>query len=356
MASNLNPNEELLKSEGHNLIPQEHRMRLTTPYKHPSNAQIINKPVVDVSTPFNPLDPGHQARGYGSMVAGWGHTNLLSHIVPTKDEVEGCDSYTSWDTCKWYYTIMVAQFLGNTLSKTQTGNHPYHARTLWAHRAVFWASMARLNLAWAVGVVPYWYTYEFLYTYVPGFKIDDPSVTGWKRGYYENQSTYRARIGAAVWVPVGVYAWKRSPRSLSLSFVSASLVGMWYDSVRYYATPGMTNFFQFLAAKDCDRQARYGSLMPNMYHRIDADSNRAELAGQFRYFRLTSGQLQQDQWDNASHDYLPCWRPALKIPNPYYNWQKAPQTYEEKRFVVKNDLWQLPSVINGRMLSGVMDA
>ena len=356
MASKLNPNEVLLKSEGHNLIPQEHHMRLTTPYKHPDNAQIINKPVVDVSMPFNPLDPGHQSRAYGSMLSGWAHTNLLSHIVPTKEEVEGADTYTSWDACKWFYALMNAQFLGHSMSKSQSGNYPWHARTMWAHRAIFYSGLARVHLAWAVGIVPYFYTYEFLYTYVPGFKIDDPSVNGWKRGYYENQSTYRARIAAAAWAPVGLYAWKRSPKACLTLWTAIAGIGVWYDSCRAYAAPGMTNFYQFLAAKDCDRQARYGSLMPQMYHRVDPDSSRDERAGQFRYFRLTSGQLQQDQWDNASHDYLPCWRPALKIPNPYYNWQKAPQTYNTAPIVVKNDLWELPSVINGKLLSGVMDA
>lgn len=350
------PNQRLLVKEGLLVEQPYNGMQLFgVNLNSPANAKLPRKPVVDCSMPTNWSDSTHQSRSLANAAGGNMFPHSIAHFAGVYEQVPYTETYSSYELAKkCQLAAQLATFNKFVGKFFFNGGQPTGPKYSWAHGIWIFSTWFRYNMNTLIGCAGYLYMYEALYTYVPGFKIRDPSPNGWKRISDDGQTTYEARVGAAI-MPMLAHAFnQRSFRGTASTFIVVALAGVWYDLVRMSSGQGMRQMMNFLASQQIDREARYGSLMPESYHRVDGDSNKDERIGQFRYFRLTVGQLQESVWETGGHDYIPMYAGARMIPDPYWNWQKAKQGYGDK-IKFKNDMWKLPSVIDARMMSGAMD-
>ncbi|EPY34621.1 hypothetical protein STCU_01481 [Strigomonas culicis] len=247
-------------------------------------------------------------------------------------------------------------FINYTLARNTSSFMSPQPRLRGAFTLALLLGWVRINIAATIGAAGYFYSYEYLYTHgPPGFRIRDPTPNGWKLAWQDGQECYLARAAASVFPALG-YAffmgrWKKS----AFWFLMTVAAGEYYEYARRNVMSGTRLFYSYQANKELQRQAAWGSLAPDLRHRVDPDTNRSASVAQFRYLRLTSGPLQDTIWNNIPHENLPLHRTGKMVPNPYFNWQKAPQNYNDKPYKVKNDLWQLPQVLDSRMRSGAMD-
>jgi len=330
-------------------------MTFTYFFKDPRRAG-QERPVVDVSAPFNVMDETHRVRKLGVSKTAVTMSSLNGFIgVP--EQVPYAESFHSFELGAIGVAGALTMWLNQFIAKASIGNTVlHHPRLVHATNIVFAVGMARTIIASSVGSFGYWYLYEFLYTHVPGFKIRDPSPNGYRRPCDEGQNTMAARVAAAIMPTIGYILYNgRVKRAMAVMFVT-SFVGVQYDYARSYILPGMRNFYNFQASKALGREAQWGSLAGSLHHRNDPDSYRTSTMAQFRYVRLTSGMLQDTVWENATHDNLPLHNMSRKLDNPFFNWQKAPQNYNPQPITFKNSMWSLPSVLDARMRSGVLDA
>ncbi|KAK7195521.1 hypothetical protein NESM_000480100 [Novymonas esmeraldas] len=358
-------NDVVLKEEGHN-VPRpttEIERANAPPYKmsfwynfvdpdHKSRA----RPLVDVSAPFNVLDETHQARRYGVQKVALGFLSL-NEFIGTREEVPYTESHHTSEIVRLWMAALNVWQLNYFLARGQvSGNATGNPRTVFAWTIALVMGLIRVNIAGAVGAGGYFYSYEYLYTHGPWpFRIRDPTPSGWKRAWDEGQECYLPRAAASVFPALG-YAifmgrWKKSAFWLTATVG----MGLYYEYARRNILSGSRLFYSYLANQDSQRQAAWGSLSPNLKHRVDPDTNRNESVAQFRYFRITSGTMQDTVWENCRHDTQPLARGGIKIPNPYFNWLKAPQNYNPKPWKVKNDMWEMPQVMNAQMRSSAMD-
>ncbi|CCW59571.1 unnamed protein product [Phytomonas sp. EM1] len=358
-------NESILRSEGLDL-PQKHtgegpedekpyRMTWWWNYVSPKHAE-GPRPLVDVSSPFNALDETHQARRFGTQKVGFGHISL-NEFIGAYEEVPYTESHHTSEIVRLWMLGLNVWHANLFFAKAQNSFAPTgNPRTKFAWAIVLMMGTIRVNLAGLIGVGGYFYSYEYLYTHGPWpFRIRDPSPNAWKRAWQEGQECYLARAAASVWPALG-YAFYMGRWKKSLFWFSfTTFVGMYYEYSRRNISAGTRFFYSYLADRDLQRQAAWGSLAPDLQHRVDPDTNRNNSASQFRYLRITSGHLQNTIWENATHENLPLWRSGKKYPNPYFNWQKAPQNFMDKPYKVKNDLWELPDVMSAKMRSGAQD-
>lgn len=319
--------------------------------------QLGPKPVVDASVPFNLLDETHQARKFGVQKLGWSFLSLNEFIgvhedVPYTDSHHTSEIFRIWmaalNVLQWNYFMARGQASGGIVGGG--------VRTRYAWNIAFFMSQLRMNIAGLIGVGGYFYSYEYLYTHGPScMRIRDPSPNAYKRAWDEGQSTYLARSVASIFPALGYAFYSGRFKRSAFWFMMTLSTSLYYEYARKNILPGTRLFYSYLANQQADREAGFGSLTPRLKRRVDPDTNRNESVAQFRHHRITTGELQNTVWENATHENYPLARTGIKIPNPYFNWKKAPQTYEKKPFKVKNDLWELPEVLNARMRSGVLD-
>lgn len=323
-------------------------------FKDPMN-KLRDRPKVDVSMPYNPSDETHAARKHGMQMGALFPTSL-AHFAGLYDEAPYVTSMSSWECCSigWVMATLGA-FEGYIFKASSAQFNIRNPRVSFAHRIVVGSRFARSQICWLIGVCGYFYSYELLYTYAPFFKIDDPSSNGWASPWKENQTTYGARAVAAVFPALAQVFWNGSLRGLcgmTLQWVGLSL---WYEFCRCLFFPGQKGFITSKAAMEMEHLAQYGDLQPDMKHHVDGDSMRTDKATMYRFMRHGDGVLSELLQKASVHDERPMVRTLNLVPNPYFNWQKAKQGYEDKPYVVKNDMWEMPSVMGARMRSGAMD-
>lgn len=348
-------NEVALREEG--LTSHETGHQMTWYYKFKNRFQNTeHRPVIDVSVPFNAMDETHKTRKFGVQKGTLSFVSL-NHLTGAHEQVPYTESHHTFEySCMC--TFAVQMIWANTfIGKSGAGNvvmnnpHMYFATSLMTY-----LGLLRATIGGGVGSFGYFYAYEFLYTYVPGFKIRDPSLNAWKRPYDEGQSTYLARIGASVFPALGHILYRGRLKRTAMAFILTAGASVQYEYARINVLPGNRLFYNVQAEKFLSREANLGSLAGDMRRKHDHDTGKNASVGQFRYTRMTAGMMQDTIWENATHETLPGSALSYKTENPYYNWQKAPQTYNAKAIRVKNDLWKMPSVLNARNMSGALDA
>lgn len=358
-------NDEVLKEEGQNVpkpLTQTERanaapyaMKWWHNYIDPAH-QKTSRPVVDVSSPFNPLDETHQARRYGVQKVAFGMLSL-NELIGTREEVPYTDSHHTSEVVKLWMIGWNVWYINYYMARAQSSfNAIGNPRTRFAWTIALAMGVIRLNIAAAIGVGGYFYSYEYLYTHGPKpFRIRDATPNGWKRAWEEGQACYLPRLAASIFPALGYAFFMGRWKKAGFWLVATAVVGLNYEYARRNILSGTRLFYSYIANQDTQRQAAWGSLAPNLKHRVDPDTNRNESVAQFRKFRITSGTMQDTVWENCTHDRLPLARAGIQIPNPYFNWAKAPQNYNEKPWHVKNDMWEMPSVMSAQMRSGAMD-
>lgn len=360
------PNSAIAESEGYNVQrpktevershDEGHKMSFWYSYVDKKNATARGRPVVDVSAPLNALDEAHQARKFGVQKVAYGFISL-NEFTGTYEEVPYTETHHTSEIVRLWFLVSNVWYLNNFLARAQSsGNATGNPRTRYAWAIALSMGWIRVNIATLIGAGGYFYSYEYLYTHGPWpFRIRDPSPNGWKRAWEDGQEAFAARAVASVFPALG-YAffmgrWKKS----GFWFVMTLAASLYYEYARRNIVSGSRLFYSYIANQETVRQAAWGSLAPNMKHRVDPDTHKNESAGQFRYFRITSGTLQNTIWENATHENLPLMRSGKMIPNPYFNWQKAPQNYNDKPWKAKNDMWEMPQVLGSQLRSGAMD-
>ncbi|KAG5498925.1 hypothetical protein GH5_03614 [Leishmania sp. Ghana 2012 LV757] len=358
-------NEDVLKSEGHNVPKptteteqangEKYKMKLWHNYVDPQHKN-HERPVVDVSSPFNVLDETHQARRYGVQKVAFGFLSL-NEFIGVHEEVPYTESHHTSEIFRLWMAGLNVWHMNYFIARAQvSGNATGNPRTKFAWTIAMLMGTIRVNIAGMIGVGGYFYSYEYLYTHGPKpFRIRDPTPNGWKRAWDDGQECYLPRAAASVFPAIGYAFFMGRWKKAGFWFMTTLMAGLYYEYARRNILFGSRLFYSYLANQDSQRQAAWGSLAPNLKHRVDPDTNRNESVAQFKYFRITSGTMQDTVWNNCTHETQPLARGGIKIPNPYFNWLKAPQHYNAKPWKVKNDMWEMPQVMNAQMRSGAMD-
>ena len=333
-------------------------MRLCHTYKCPSNAYLINKPYVDCARPNAWIDERDWGRGItGSFTLGFNCFNSLNHLFLRPEECDYTETYTSWDMTKWGWTACVFAFMNKFVDDIHDGCVYYHnPRTRWAHHVVFFAGFTRICLAATVSCFGCFYLYEWLYTYAPFFRLKDASVRGWQQPWKEGQSTFLARYAAMVPVVAGILIWSGRWKRIRLFATGAMMFAFWFELGRVLSfEPSKAALKHNNLSRFMEPERRIGTLVPDLGRNIDSDNGMPFFATNFPNIHLGQGQMQDVTTENAPFDCLPVSRRNKVIPNPWFNWQKAPQEYRDRPFMYKNDLWELPDVLSARMRAGAME-
>ncbi|EPY30747.1 hypothetical protein AGDE_09286 [Angomonas deanei] len=308
------PNEAIARSEGFNVEPElseiekenkaPYKMTLYQKYVDP-NHKNTKRPVVDVSAPFNVLDETHQSRRFGTQKMGAGHLSLAA-FTGTHEEVPYTETYHNTALVAWWMTVLNTFHFNKFVSDSLNSHTAPHPRVKGAMNIAFLMSFIRINIAGLIGTVGYFYSYEYLYTHGPSlFRINDPTPNGWKKAWQEGQSCYAARAVASIFPALGYAFFMGRWKKAAFWYGAVLVAGEYYEYARVNVLSGTRLFYSFLAAQDSERQAAWGSLTPNLKHRVDPDTNRNESVAQFRYLRLTSSPLQDQVWESIPHENLP---------------------------------------------------
>lgn len=322
----------------------------------PRNAEIQNKVVADCSTPISTLSENYWARRYATSPGIWLHSSL-THWLLMPEIYPYLESYSSWDCCFWNWGAMNFFFANMYIGRKSAGQvNPLNPRTAWAHKIVLWMTLARLNAAWAIGVCGFFYTYEFLYKYVPGTRIRDPSPEGWKKPWQEDQSTFIARgIAATVFTPFAWYAWKGTWKRSGFLTGMHVFIQEYYELGRWGAHNGSVRALYYQASRDADKYERHGSLTPETMRTVDISSGKPNWAFSYETMRMNHGESYVLTQNNKNHDYQPMNPYGANIPNPYYDFQKAAQMDRPFLAKFKSETWKHPQVLSTRMMSGALD-
>ncbi|KAG8345596.1 hypothetical protein ERJ75_001433300 [Trypanosoma vivax] len=348
--------DAVLRSEGQNLKPDEgHKMTWWYSYIDPSNST-KQRPVVDVSSPYNPLDETHQVRKLGVQKLALGFVSLNA-FTGVREEVPYTDSMHTSECVKWALSGLNVWYMNWFLARAANSFSPVgNPRTKFAWNIAMAMGVIRVNIAGLIGIGGYFYAYEWLYTYGPWpFRIRDPCLNAWKRAWDEGQSCYAARAAASIFPALGYAFFMGRWKKTNFWFLCCLAAGLQYEYARQCILPGNRLFYSTQANKEINRQANWGSLMPVLAHRVDPDTNRNASVAQSRYIRIASGTLQDTIWANATHENIPFWRCSMRLPNPYFNWKKAKPGSEGKSLKYKNDLWELPQVLDAQTRSSQND-
>lgn len=334
---------------------RQHKMKMFHPYVDPENAKIAQKPQVDCFSPPSTMREDHWYRTHGQGIGFWTHSSI-NHFVLTPEVSPYSDSYSTWDVCRFCWGMMNGVYINWYICRVAAGNlNPLNPRTSWAHRVVWQMGMLRVNLAWLVGCCGYFYAYEFLYTYVPFFRIDDPTPEGWKKVYIDGQSTYMARMVSAVFPALGYVIWKGGFKKSAFWFSFAAWNAFYYEYARFNTFQGTMYFLGFENSLDNERNKKLGQFVPELDRRIDPDTSKPFWVASYKDLRLTHSELQDVIWQYKGHDYCPGAAQGSRFPNPYFNFQKMSQTFYERPILYKTELWQLPNVLSAYTLSGAAD-
>lgn len=346
---------EALKAEG--LWVEKIDDSLAMPYhgpKDPRNKDLPYRPVIDVSCPPNLLDETHQARCMGQAGV-MGIPMGFNSLIGQQQQVEYMDALHPVDGI-W----MGAKFGAICGCIRIYAHHIIGGVRMTTPRIGIFggiymqACVLRFTITGTI-LGSFNLVYECLWKYVPGFQHDVVSDYAHKQAWKEGQQAYRAKavatlcFGFAAWFHTGI---ARKFWGAYLLMLPWTLYG---EYGRQNFNAGMRIFFAQQANKEMNTLAQMGSLMPNMDKRLDPDTGKTEMAGQYRYYQVTQGLLRDVVWENNTHENFPMHSKGLKFANPYFNWQKTKQQYADAPVVVKNDLWDLPEVMSSRMRSGALD-
>jgi hypothetical protein len=327
--------------------------------KDPLNKKIKHKQVVDVSVPPNLIDETHQVRctGQTPMPFVYGMAANLIADTGVAREIEYADIPAPSQLtkiCTWLGLFVgcgrVASFFPATgMKPTPNIVVPW---TVWAV-----SMMARYTIAgYICGQAPIMKAY--CAQYVAGLKANDASNAGMKVPWREGQSLYLATFFGAVPI-TAAYMFAGGIFSLYRFFqlqVVIGLVVMSNETYRVYLRSGNRMFYSFQANKELERTAQFGSLTPKLNRTNDPDTGKTQAAHAYRYIQFTYGLLRDQVWENNTHENFPMHSKGLKVPNPYFNWQKSKQFYADEAVKVKSDLWALPEVLGVQHRGGTFDA
>eukprot|EP00759_Apiculatamorpha_spiralis_P033492 PhF_6_TR3480/c0_g1_i1/m.5110 len=305
-------------------------LELYRPYTNPAYADPkYEKPVVDLMAPITQTkrsDWGTKGAQYGSILV-----NSLNHVLGVKEEVPYTDTYSTADL--FIYGWVVANLWSFTyfMARLSAGCHNYlNPRTKWAHNMIFYSMVFRCNLSYIIGGGGYLYSYEYLYTYVPGVKIDDPSIEGWKDGWKPGQSTFLARNIASLWIFPAHWAYTRTWRRSVMWWCQVNF----YNNLWEFGRCFIWNNPQMLGANLSafkEKEGRLGSLVPPAKMDVDPDTMRTYNASTSEFQKFGSkGKFQEEMWEHLGHDTYPFNRKGTKIPNPYHNPMRSPQGWREE--------------------------
>lgn len=327
----------------------------TYPYVSPRNAEIADKPVANCAKPISTLDPEYQQRRYGSGPGLWVPMSM-NHWMMVPEIAPYLESYSSWECCFWLWGVTNMFWANAYIGRKSAGQvNPLNPRTAWAHRVVLWTTIARIQCAWLFAVVPGIHSYEFLYTHVPGFKINDPSTEGWKQGWKEGQSTYAARTAASLWTYVGWWIYKGQHKR-GVFWTGTCIAMQWYyEFIRIYCGPASDRALYFIASEDSRKMERHGSLAPETYRNFDGDANKPHWIYSYENLRFLHNSLAVQAEINKAHEYQPLCFFMPKIPNPYFDFQKAAQVDRDSNYRYKSDVFKLPEVLSVTMRTGALD-
>lgn len=322
-------------------------------FRNPGNADVRDKPIVDLSRPHSNIREQDWVMRHGNGVGMWGW-NSVNHFIYVPEVVPYIQSYSSRECCFYIYGIMVYVYANWYVGRQSAGQmNMFNPRTKWAHSVVFWTGLIRLHMAWLIGCVGYFYSYEFLYTYVPPFKIRDPSPEGWKRCFDDGQSTFLARFAASIFPAIGYAVWKGGVKKMYVWWGFTWVWSVYFEAGRPFFTGSLLGL-QSINHYENERVGRVGSLNPEMERRIDPDTNRPFWISQFETFRFSVSPI-IDEVQKVGHDYQPMKEMNLKMRNPYFNFQKAPQLHRDSPLRYKSDIFRLPEVLEAKTLSGAWD-
>lgn len=358
------PESELHKAwtfpyiDWHHIINSKYNMgtELFNPFVSSKYEHVHDKPLANVSKPINWFDERETQQRWAGTI-GLSHHLSLAHFIGVEELVPHTHSYSNFDVIKGWFILFnivyVSYFIGkNTVSQINT----FNPRTKWAHKVAFWGGLFRTNLAFLVGCVPAILGYQFFYTYVPGLKINDPSLEGWKKVWKEGQSTFWARVVAmGIFPALGYIVWRGGTKKAGAWAFNAALFSAYYEWVRWQSFSGTRAAVSYRSEFENHREALYGSLKPNLRRKIDPDNCRLEQAATNPYHHLGSGILRQRQLKNMHQDYAPAHPLGMKLPNPYFNPLKAAQFWRDKPAEYKNDYFEMLPVLSAHTLSGAAD-
>jgi hypothetical protein len=324
-------------------------------YVTPRNAEKEHKPVINCATPISTLSTEYWQRRYANAPGLWAPLSA-THWFQMDEVLPYIDTYSTWECCFWCWGCMNMAWLNVYIGRKSSGQvNPYNPRTAWAHRIVLWASIARVNAAWLIGICGFFYGYEFLYTYVPGFKINDPSPEEWKHGWREGQSSFLARGAACLTCVPAWYAWKGTFKRAGNLLTAHLFIQWYYELGRCYIFPSSDRALYWHAGQDSKRYERHGSLTPEIYRGVDADANKPEWVYSYENLRFLHTSMMKQIQENKHHDYQPLGKFTCLMPNPYYDFQKAAQMDRPFKPKWKSETFKLPQVLSPTMRTGALD-
>eukprot|EP00672_Neobodo_designis_P022380 CAMPEP_0174850638 /NCGR_PEP_ID=MMETSP1114-20130205/20536_1 /TAXON_ID=312471 /ORGANISM="Neobodo designis, Strain CCAP 1951/1" /LENGTH=346 /DNA_ID=CAMNT_0016085109 /DNA_START=32 /DNA_END=1072 /DNA_ORIENTATION=+ len=340
------------------LIPEDWRPNNWTSHAFvtPSNAGKANKPVVNVAQPGSAINEEYYFTRFGVQPHFFAPRSL-NHFLLAPEIIPYIDSHSTWECCFYNWCTMNV-FWGNLyIGRKSAGQvNPLNPRTAWAHKVVLITSLARLQVAWLIGICGGFYLYEFLYTHVPGFKINDPSPEGWKAGWREGQSTFLARWAACCMCYPAWYAWRGTWKRGGWLLASHLFMQTYYEFGRISLAKSSDRAMYQGATMEARKQALYGQLTPDVSRTNDPDSNKPEWWFSYENLRFLHSSLAKQAEIYKSHEYQPLNFYSANIPNPYFDFQKAAQMDRPAPLRYHTDLFELPNVMSAPMRGGALDA
>lgn len=298
-------------------------IELFHPYVNPTYAD-IDKPTVDLARPVSITRREDWAEK--GCQPGFIMPNSLNHFMSVKEQIPYTDTFSTSECC--YFGFCMANMYALMYFMARHGAaciNLANPRTRWAHTLHLQALIARCNIAVFLGWFGYFYTYEFAYTYIPGMKIPDPSIEGWKNAPIDptHYTTFSARNLASLWVLPAHAFFTRGTKRTVVWWLIFSVCNNYYEFARCFVLSG-TGMLGYTSAVWSEKQARFGSLIPNTKQEVDPDTGRTfnSAANPIQMFGA-KGWWPRQMKQNMNHEYSPFTRQGLALPNPYYNPMKA---------------------------------
>ena len=347
-------------------------MKLFHPYVSPNYAKDEQKPILDMTRPRSAFVEDDYDKCELAEPAMVTRNILFNHWIGGSEIVPYASSYSSGELFGMGWILANIHMVGKTfqLRNASNSNILCNPRQSWAYKTWWRLYLLRGNAAYFTFAGIGLYGYEFLYNFVPGFKIRDPSPEGYKRYWVNNneQSTVRARI-VSMWLatPLAYYVLKGSfAGSFNLCAILTLAAASWEwtkVSGAFSHTARTVNFVQNNTVRKRDQQQ--GSLDLEERRQIDAETDLPKNAQSIKtyYHDLREYFLPAGYGDaswygkrwavNAHLDYHPSPRP--RVDNPLFNWQKVTQQYRDKPYRYHTDHFELPTVLSSNALYGVGD-
>lgn len=329
---------------------KEHKMTLYYKFLNPENAKKFDRPVVDVSMPRNLLDERDQIRSDNGVFNKGAYFSLNpGHIGGVQEPSPYVHTHHNSDFMIYGYIGSTTLFLNWYVSRTQLGGSILgHPHTQWAHNIVFGAGIIRAFLATTIGLGGALYTYEYLYTHAPYFKIRDPSTNGWTRPWEEGQSTFAARALSMAFFPLGASFFTGTFKRFHFNYAVSLVMGMGYELARYSASSYRFNLHDKMT-KENDKQGAAGSLGVEMRKNTDYTTGIMKHELNIKYANANQSTLRELGWVDSCFDNMPLTSAFRKERNHRFNWTYVQNSMGDRAYRYKNESWELPELqLNAR--------